>query len=274
MREDILRVLSGEWLVERYMIPITLLVSVALWFPQPSRGQQGGADDASLQRELQRLGVVAETLDHSLPSLTCKETGLSERVDRGKVKQHVEFTASLRAVRIQGGPLRESFNLTTVNGKPASGKTMRFPFYTAGGFDSAMVYFMPAHQACYRFSLAAGRIDFKTASDAVSHPQCRNDGVHGFALIDAEGNVTHMERTVPAQVTHDFGLVPFASIDFAAVNLNGQVFRLSSHLISEYPEGDSTGRFEATYTDCRLFSVSVKIGPVTAVEPGGKPDAP
>jgi hypothetical protein len=236
-------------------------------------GQQDGADSA-LQQELQRLGVVAEALDHSLPSLTCQENGLSERIVRGKVKQHVAFTASMRAVRAPGGRLDETFVVTTLNGKPWEGKGVRFPYYTSGGFDSAMVYFRPRNQACYRFSLTDRRIDFETAADVGSHPQCRNDQLHGFALIDADGNVTHVERTVSADATRDLRLVPFAAIDFAPVELNGEVFRLSSHLVTEYPEsGDSKGRFEATYSDCKLFSVSVTIGPATAVDPSGAPSS-
>jgi hypothetical protein len=267
MREDILRVLCGEWLVARNTISIALVLGAAFWLPQPSRGQQSGADGAALERELQRLGVEAEALDRSLPSLTCQESALSERIDRGKVKRHVAFTASMRAVRTPGGPLHESFTLTTVNGKPYSGKGMALPYYTAGGFDSAMVYFMPAHRACYHYSLSEGRIGFETAPDAETLAQCRNDGLHGFALIDTDGNVTHLERTVSAEATRDFHLVPFAAIDFAPVELNGHVFGLSSHLVSEYPEGDSKGRFEATYFDCKLFSVSVTIGPAAPVDP-------
>jgi hypothetical protein len=232
-----------------------------------ARGQQGSADDPALQQELHRLGVVAETLDRTLPSLTCLENAVSERIVRGKVKKHVAFTASMRAVRTTTGPLHESFVVTTLNGKSWIGKSAEFPYYTGGGFDSAMVYFMPAHQACYRFSLSGRRIDFETAPDATSHPQCRDDGLHGVALLDADGNVIHLERTVSAEATRDFRLVPFAAIDFAPVSLNGEVFRLSSHMVSEYPEGDSKGRFEATYSDCKLFSVSVKIGPPTPVVP-------
>ena len=167
----------------------------------------------------------------------------------------------------KGGRLHESFLFTTVNGKPYSGKDPRLPYYTGGGFDSAMVYFIPAHQACYRYTLSDGRIDFETAADVESLPQCRNDTVHGFALIDVDGNLTHMERTVSAEATRDFRLVPFAAIDFAPVELNGKVFRLSSHMVSEFPEG----RFEATYSDCKLFSVSVTIGPATPVDPADSP---
>jgi hypothetical protein len=222
----------------------------------------------ALRSELEQLGVVAEALDRSLPSLTCQETAVSEIIDRGKVKKHVEFSATLRAVRTPGSALKESLSVTTLNGKPHSGANPGFPYFTNGGFDSAMVFFLPERQACYRFSLSPGRIDFETAADVEAHRQCRPDGVQGFALLDGEGNVIHMERHVSAQATNDFHLVPFAAIDFAPVTLNGQVFRLSQHLVSEGSIGRATGRFEATYSDCKLFTVSVKIGPATEVSPG------
>ena len=110
-----------------------------------SGGQPSGVDTA-LQQDLQRLGIVAEALDRSLPSLTCQESGLSERIEHGKVKKHVAFTASMRAERTTTGPLHESFVVTTLNGKPWEGKGVRFPYYTSGGFDSAMVYFRPRSQ--------------------------------------------------------------------------------------------------------------------------------
>ncbi len=62
----------------------------------------------------------------------------------------------MRAERTPGGPLHETFIVTTLNGKPWEGKGVRFPYYTSGGFDSAMVYFRPRNQACYRFSLGEG----------------------------------------------------------------------------------------------------------------------
>lgn len=239
------------------------------------RGQQGSADDRALLQELQRLGVVAESLDHSLPSITCQEDGLSERIVRGKVKQHVAFTASMRAERTSSGPLHETFVVTTLNGKPWEGKGVRFPYYTSGGFDSAMVYFRPRNQACYRFTMAGGRIDFETAADFAEHPGCRNDQLKGFALVDADGNVTHIERTVSADATRDLRLVPFAAIDFVPVQLNGEVFRLSSHLVTEYPESsDSKGRFEATYTNCHLFNARVTILPGATPVPEGNSAAP
>jgi len=236
-----------------------LMMGTATWGMAALRAQM---PDEALQRELRLLGDASEELNHSLPSLTCTESAASERLVDGKVKKRVTFTASLRAVRTNGGPLHESFTMTTVNGKPYKGKDPGLPYYTGGGFDSAMTYFLPAHQACYRYTLRDGRIDFETAADVAAHSECRDDMVHGYALLDEEGHVTHLERTVGAEATRDFRLVPYAAIDFALVDLNGRSFRLSSHMVSDFADG----RFEASYSECKLFTASVTIGPATPVQ--------
>ncbi len=239
-----------------------------LFLPCNSAFSQSQPYPPDLQQLLQRLADVAESLEHSLPSLTCVESGVSEGINKGKVKKHVEFTANMRAIRTAAGALDESFTLTQINGKPYSKSSYSFPFFTRGGFDSALAYFLPTHQACYIFSLSTpSRIDFMIAPDAGSHPPCHSDGLHGFAILDPRGNITHIERTVSEQAVHDFQLTPFASIDFAPVELNGQTYRLSRHIVTEYPHGDNTGRFEATYSGCKLFTASVTILPGTEVVP-------
>lgn len=224
-----------------------------------------------LSQLLDRLGAVAESLQHSLPSITCVESGVSEFYKKKKVIKRVTFTANLRAIRTPGAGLRESFTLTKIHPRQFFGLHDAFPLFSEGGFDSALAYFLPARQPCYVYSLSPGRIEFNTAADAASHPPCRAEGVHGFALLDAAGNVTHIERSVPAQSTHDFNLTPFAAIDFAPVELNGKTYRLSQHIVSELYEDDDTRRFEATYSGCKLFTASVTILPPTQVVPNPAP---
>jgi hypothetical protein len=245
-----------------------LALCAALLLPINAAAPQGPPYSPELQQLLQRLADVAESLEHSLPSLTCVETGVSEGLNKGKVKKHVDFTANMRAVRTPAGALSESFTLTQINGKPYSKSSYSFPFYTRGGFDSALAYFLPTHQPCYVFTLSSpGRIDFHITPDAASHPPCHADGMRGFAFLDPHGNITHIERTVSAQAVQDFQLTPFAAIDFAPVELNGHLYRLSHHIVTEYARGDNTGRFEATYSNCQLFTASVTILPPTQVVP-------
>jgi len=86
----------------------------------------------TLGQELRRLGAAAESLEHTLPSLTCKETAASEIFAGKKSRERDEFTATLRAKRGEDGVLDETFEVTTLNGK-APRRSVRFPFYVSGG---------------------------------------------------------------------------------------------------------------------------------------------
>jgi hypothetical protein len=250
------------------ILPIALTLCCTLLPPTHAAAQQ----DAPLQQELQHLGIAAAALDHSLPSFTCQETVISQVLHRKKVEQQTSFTAILRVKRAAAdGTLSESYTLTTLNGRPFSGGGFNIPVYVEGGFRRAMIYFLPSLQACYRYQLSSGRIDFETAPAIASPSLCQNEGMSGFAQLDAAGNVTHLERQVSPQGAKDLRLAPFAAFDFTDVALGGRTYRLSHHLLSEIPSGRFTGRFDATYTDCHLFTATVTLGPATEVPPSDTP---
>jgi len=126
-------------------IGAAILLCAALFLPYEHAVPQAAPSSPEIQQLLQRLADVAESLEHSLPSLTCVESGVSEGINKGKVKKHVEFTANMRAIRTPAGGLDESFTLTQIDGKSYSKPGYRFPFFTRGGFDSALAYFLPTH---------------------------------------------------------------------------------------------------------------------------------
>jgi hypothetical protein len=145
------------------------------------------------------------------------------------------------------------------------------PLFVRGGFDSALVYFAPSVQACYRYSLSPGRIDFETRTGPVSGHFCTEQGLKGFALLDADGDITHIERTLPPDVAKPLKLVTFAAIDITPVTLNGHIYPLSHHMIADMPLSNAMGHFEATYNNCHLFTATVTLGPATEVPPASPP---
>lgn len=245
-----------------------IVLCAALFLAGRPAAPQANPGSPELRQTLDRLAAAAEVLEHSLPSLTCFETAVSETLKNGKVKKHVAFSGNVRVVRTPAGHLNETFTLTQVNGKPHTGHGYRFPYYAVGGFEGGILS-LPTRQPCYVYTLSSGRIDFATAPGAGSTPPCRDDGVRGFALFDADGNVTHIERSVSAQATRDFHLTPFAAFDFAPIELNGRTYRPPHHVISETPEDPGAGRMESTYSNCQLYTASVTILPPTQVVPGG-----
>jgi hypothetical protein len=223
----------------------------------------------SLAVALHRLAAQAAALEHSLPSLTCMESAISQERRHDMVLRSVDFTASLSARRNPDESITESRDYRTLRGQPFTGGGFVMPMYVTGGFSRAMRYFSADQQPCYQYTLRGNRIDFTTAA----HPPegCRTRGTNGYALIDDEGNITHMERTVSGHWAADYNQVPHAIIDFAALTLNNTSYRITKHLLADQANRGSIDYFEADYTACRLFSATITLGP--AVEaPNTRPD--
>ena len=219
-----------------------------------------GQQTPELQRVLAKLGEAALELERSLPNFTCNETVVSQELREGKVRQGVTFTATMRAQRQADGTLAETFQITTLDGKAFTDGVLKAPVMVSGGFDRAMRYFHPEQQRCYDFSLSPGQIDFKSSAESLLQG-CKEAGMAGFARLDADGEVTYLERTVPVETAKRLKLASYAEVTFAPVTMGQVTYRLSRHMVAERPEGRSIGRFEATYDHCRLFKSTATIGP-------------
>jgi len=249
--------------------PFRALSVFAVLFLLPSASAQETAAapySQRLQAMLTQAAADAALLSSKLPSFVCKETVVSESLSKGKVKQRADVVADLTVRRGADGKLAENFSATQFNGKPFSGGAVRMPLYVTGGFQHAMTYFSAKLRACYHYTLAGNRIDFEAVPDAGERTECSHEvGIKGFALFDADDEMTHTERRVPEDVAKRFKAAPFAAVDLAPVTLNGQTYRLSSRVIAEMPRGKDDGHFEGTYTDCRLFTANITIRPGSTV---------
>jgi hypothetical protein len=226
-----------------------------------------------LQRVLAKLGEAAVELERSLPSFTCEESVVSQELRGGKVRRSVAFTATLRAQRRANGGLGETFQIITLEGRPFVDGPVNTPVMMSGGFDQMLRYFHPNDQRCYDYHLSPGRIDFKNATDRLQEV-CKERGMVGFARLDADGDVTYLERSVPAKTAEALRLARHVAVTFAPVMMGDKSYRLSSHVVGEIPLGRSVGRFEATYASCRLFKSTVRIGPAEVVPEGPSASKP
>jgi hypothetical protein len=223
----------------------------------------------SLHQELARLGEAALSLQHDLPSFACTETGLSEVIRKNKVKQHVQFVAGLRVERNDEGRLMEHLDVTQVNGKPFSGRGFHPPFMVQGGFGESLFFFLPTTQACFNFRLGQGRIEFDSPPGTFDRPECTETGApRGFALLDDDGNATHLERQVLEEYALQMHVVNFTAIDFSPVELDGKVYPLTSKMMADVPKDGAMLHFEATYSGCRLFKASSRVLPDVTPVPG------
>jgi hypothetical protein len=231
---------------------------------------QAAPDNQAVQRgELEKLGAAALSLQRDLPSFTCKETGLSQELKKGKVKEQVRFVADLRVERAARGRLDEQIEVTEVNGKPYTRGRFEPPFMVKGGFGESLFFFLPGTQDCFTYSLSAGRIDFVSPAGTFDRPQCTNTGApNGFALVDDAGNATHLERRVDPEFAGQVHVVDFTAIDFVPTELDGKVYPLTAKMVADVPkEYGVTLHFEATYTGCHLFKATSRILPGETVVP-------
>jgi hypothetical protein len=247
-----------------------LLLVCAILLARVAAAQQPAP--ITLQQELKLLGEAATTLHHALPSFTCREDALSQMLKGRKVTQGVSFVATLRAQRTADGTLDESISITSVNSKPFTNGHFHLPVFVRGGFDQMMRYFAPGQQACYRYSLTPGRVDFASIPGA-DPLTCKDSGTTGFALLDARGNATRIERRVDPAIARAHHEATYAADEFAPIELNGHTYRLARHLYAELPTGNDTGAFTADYAACRLFTATVTLQPVPEPDPGAPPDS-
>ena len=245
---------------------LAVALSCLLLMPSIAAAQQPpAAASPALKQDLARIGSSAAELIQSMPSFTCDEAAVSQAVRDHKVVRSMTLDGVVRTIRHPDGRLTETNDYK--RGRILFVIPKIPPLFVSGGFATALAYFLPAAQACYDYSLSPGRIDFTTRTDPAFANACADRGLKGFALLDAQGNVSHIERIIPPDVAKPHKLATFAAIDLAPVELNGHVYQLSQHMVAEMPLGEATGHFEATYTHCQLFTTTVTLGPSTEVPP-------
>ncbi len=225
------------------------------------------ASNATLQARLARLAAASEDLQKHLPSFACKESLISQELRGSKVKREVRASGELRVLRDGTGKPAEHFMAAQRNGQTITPDRLRAPIYVSGGFANVLDYFKADMQGCFRYSVSGNRIDFESSPDVHTALCDHHSDTRGFALFDGDNDITHLERTVPYEIARQRNAVPYASIDLSRVELGGSSFLLSTHVIAEIPIRKDNLRWEANYSECRLFSVSVTIGPAIPADP-------
>ena len=260
-----------RYLFQSALVSCTALCCLILAQPRASAQQASTVGASSeLEKDLQRIGTAASELMISIPSFTCDETAVSQAIRDGKPVRTVKLSGIVRAIRHTDGRLVETNDYKREHILFVIPKVP--PLFVSGGFATALGYFLPYAQACYRYSMSPGRIDFIARTDVPNAHQCKDHGLKGFATLDAAGNVSHIERTVPPDMAKALKLATFASIDLAPVDLNGRMYQLSHHLVAEMPLSGATGRFDATYSNCHRFTASVTLGSSAEVPPESSPE--
>jgi len=239
------------------LFPICALLSAAI----AAHAQSAASPPAdTLPVQLHQLAVAAEDLRHHLPNFSCTESFISQELRNGKVRTQVKGTGDLRVQLGADGKLSEHFQVTEVNGRPAN--KLRVPMFVSGGFQNALDLFEPDIQLCFDFTTSANRIDFGSSPNPT--PACKeHSDTTGFVIFDAAGNPRHLEHRVPVDIASQRHAVPLGTIDLTPTDLGGATFYLSTDVLADISKDKSTYHWEATYTNCRLYTATVKILPAT-----------
>jgi hypothetical protein len=240
---------------------------------------------------LNQLVANAAQYRVTIPSLTADESIDSESSYGGLFKRKVQANGTFRAVRgTPGEPLKESRQVTELNGRPVSpNDPVRLPVALFGGFGRFQeMFFTPEHVRCFAFTLLPDpgprgtlQIAISAAQNLDSQPGCPSGykGLTGVALVDvASHQLVHVERTL-ADSPANRGSAPFASVDSAPTKVGEETFWLPTEVAGGTPKQFHRGKFVAHYSNYHRYVASVTLLPGTAevdpaVElPAGQPPA-
>lgn len=230
---------------------------------------------------LARLYAYTADYRSSLPSLSCDESIISQRLKKGKVKSEVRIESTLRELRKpaldRDDPFTEEHTFRTVNGKPAKAE-VKIPYFVQGGFANMVGFSHPERAPCIDYRVAAGdrpgtvRMDMSARTDATS-ANCAAifKGYHGVILTDPEtGRILHSERTIDPEESIRQKQPYFGSVEYGPAQLGDRTYWLPQRLFAHDNKDES--RMYATYSSCHRFGSEVRILPgVTEAGPEAKP---
>ena len=250
-------------------------LGLGLAVPGAAAAQASSVKAEELMADVQR---DAAAYDARLPSLSCRESIVMDEMKHGAVKKTTRIEGTLRVVRTEDAktPLREEHHFTSRNGANVEdGQKIGMTYWVSGGFANGLGHAFAGSEVCFDLAAApvAGtetmRLELtrRAGSDALA--VCREHALPGYRktlVLDAEGNVLHVDRTVPPEVAGPRREVAFAAVDFRPVQLGAQTLWLPVRLESHDPKDEN--RLEVRYSECRLFSSSITITPGVTKVPG------
>jgi hypothetical protein len=232
----------------------------------------------SFDQLLSRVEANTEEYRSTVPSFVCDEHITSQEIHDGKLKHETTVDAIFSVTRStrQTGVLDESREVKAIDNKPSAKKKVNMPLAFSGGFSGALTKFLSVgHDQCFKYQPDApnsSRQDevgftFAARDDVSTQPSCATikPGTGGRVLVDtATMQVTHIERTVPNPIAADHSVFGTASVDYAAVTLNGNTFWLPITITAFTTETPKTNgfRFAAHYSNYHRFGATSTIIPL------------
>jgi len=205
--------------------------------------------------------IAAESAEYrrSLPNFSCEEEVKSSGQMAGTRKFSVKFGAVVRVVRSAEGKLSEEYALQRYMGKPTVvGERYPIPTYAEGGFGRGVpLIFAEENQRCFVYKEGRDRVQFQSrpgVTGCVEPPSTK-----GVAYVDASGRLLRGETHREPMDAVRAGMTTLTKVDYGTVELGGKEYRMPVKMYAEIKAGSVVKTFEARYSGCELFKVSVTV---------------
>ncbi len=228
-------------------------------------GAQTPASDPEVAALLRQLYAYARHYRDTLPSLSCDESITSQSVKNGKVRKEVRIESSLRETRADpsaANPFEERHQFKSIDGKPPK-PHVNIPYFVEGGFANAVGFTKEESAGCYTYQLShepdgVRRLEL-TALPERGIVAC-DDVIKTYrktVLIDAEGRITHVERSMSPEDAHNRREVDFAAMDYGPQPLGDETVWLPTRMTSH--DANDQGRMTAVYSNYHRYTATSKV---------------
>ena len=205
--------------------------------------------------------IAAESAEYrrSLPSFSCEEEVKSSVQMTGMRKFAVKFGAVVRVVRSTEGKLSEEYVLQSYMGKPTvAGGRYPLPTYVEGGFGRGVpLIFAEENQRCFVYKEGRDRVEFQSRPGVTGCAE--PPSTKGVAYVDAAGKLLRGETHREPMDAVKAWMTTLTKVDYGTVVLGGKEYRLPVKMYAEIRAGNLVKTFEAKYSGCELFKVSVTV---------------
>lgn len=204
--------------------------------------------------------IAGESAEYrrSLPNFSCEEEVKSSG-QVGRQKFAVKFRAVVRVVRSAEGKLSEEYALQSYMGKPTTaGERYPIPTYVEGGFGRGVpLLFADENQRCFLYKEGRDRVQFQSQPGVSG---CLEpSSTKGVAYVDAAGQLQRGETHREPMDAVRAGMTTLTKVDYGTVELGGKDYRLPVKMYAEIRAGNLVKTFEAKYSGCELYKVSVTV---------------
>jgi hypothetical protein len=245
-------------------IAVAGLIGMGVWVCAVAVAQK----DPTLGEILQRLQENLDRYDSTVPSFFC-----DEHVESGGAVTNSTILLKRIPRPDDNVILRESREVKTVNGKPATADSADGGILLDGVFSNGLELVSMSQQACMDYSLKSINpehskdtilVEFTSVAAGERSPAClMQEDVSGSVLIDPKTmQITRMQFHAPHHIIGTGMGYLNVTVEYAPVELDGKSFWLPTRISERMADRRFSWRYDATYRNYHKMEVTSRILPL------------